>query len=231
MQISAHRLFVCACTGAAIMGITSPAAMAGENQYVSAADYVARSANHWNGMYMGADLSAIVGGAEIKRGAGNKKYNRGHGNISGGVHVGYNFAPLGGSPDGGWMFGTELGLTFTDFKHTYTDAILGRVKTRGNFVGTARLRAGYAWNKVYLYSSAGLALSDFRVRPAGNKSNALRAGLALGVGIEYAMTQNWSTRFEVNAYSFGREKYSFNGTKRKVDQGMVQAKLGVSYHF
>jgi len=199
--------------------------------YLSVDEYLNRPIEHWSGPYFGIDLSALGAASRIKRGPGVKKYHKGQGSLAAGIHFGYNFSPFGSSKDSGWMLGTEFALTFADLKNSKVDAVLGTIKTNGNFLGSTKLRAGYAWEKVFVYGSAGLGFSDFNTRPIGLKSTDINVGVTYGLGVEFAMSQNWSLRLEGNLYEFGGRSYHFNGIKRKVDQGIAQIKFGGSYRF
>ena len=187
--------------------------------------------SYWSGPYIGMDFSAGGAGSDVGRGPGTKKLNTNTGSMLIGGHTGYNFQPFGGAANSGWMLGTEIGLSYGHFNSTRTDATLGTVKFKADFLGSARLRAGYAWDQTYLYASAGLGLSNLALQPAGKRKKDITAGLTFGVGLEYAIDRNWSARIEGNIYDFSGNSYRFAGTKRKVDQGLVQVKLGISYRF
>jgi outer membrane immunogenic protein len=73
--------------------------------------------------------------------------------------------------------------------------------------GSARLRIGYAWDRVLFYATGGGTLADVQTAytaPAGSDSFAAgRLGWTLGAGIEYAIDPNWSIRAEYRYTDFG----------------------------
>ena len=102
---------------------------------------------------------------------------------------------------------------------------------KASFVGSTRIRAGYAWERFYLYGTAGLAVSDFAVKPAGNNKKEIRIGGVVGIGGELKLRDQWSMRVEALAYDFGDQDYVFSGTKRNTQQGMATFRLGLSRKF
>ncbi len=206
-------------------------ATAGETGSSVPVELFEQSVNRWSGAYIGVDLSVSGGGAEIEKGTGIKKFDLNQAAISPSGYIGYNFAPFDSSNNGGWMFGVEFALSLSGVNKRKNDAVLGTVKMKSNFLASTRLRAGYAWENVYLYTAAGLGFSDFKIEPAGNSGTDIIAGITYGLGAEYAISDNWSARLEANMYDFGERSIRFNGTKRKIDSGMGQLKLGVSYRF
>ena len=185
----------------------------------------------WQGFYTGVSLGVVGGGSEINKGAGNGRLELGQGGLGLGAHLGYNFGSVLRGANGAWMFGSEADISSASLKTTKNDAVLGNVRLRGSFVGTARLRGGYAWEKLYLYGTAGLAISDFSVQPAGSSKNEIRAGAVIGLGAEFKLRDRWTMRAEALSFGFGEEEYVFSGSKRKVDLGMATLRLGISRKF
>ncbi len=85
-----------------------------------------------------------------------------------------------------------------------------------SWLGTVRLRAGYAADRVLLYVTGGLAYGnvDYSLRTsevqgngdtlffAGSRSQT-KAGYTFGAGVEYALTNNWIIRGEYLYYNLG----------------------------
>lgn len=67
-------------------------------------------------------------------------------------------------------------------------------------------------------------------RPA-RADNDIRAGLSLGVGAEYAFSDDWTARLEAVGYRFGDDKHCFAGTGRTVDFDMAKVRVGLSRRF
>ena len=184
----------------------------------------------WQGFYMGGDLAALGAGGSIKKGAGQADFEPGQGSLAPNLHLGYNLASsLHGRS--GWMMGTELGLTGAGFDEKKSDAVLGDVKLDGSFLATTRLRAGYVFDKLFVYGSAGLAFTDMTVRPANKKNNSIAVGPTLGFGGEYKFTDEWSMRVEAQSYLLPDDKYTFNGTPRTVERALGAISVGFSKKF
>ncbi len=186
--------------------------------------------NLWQGFYMGGDLGLAGAGGTVKKGAGQKDFDFSQGIISPGLHLGYNFASSlhNGS---GWMLGTEIDLAYTGFNDRKNDPLLGNVSLDGSFLATTRLRAGYVFDRLFVYGAVGLAFTDMNMRPVGTKGYTVSAGPSLGLGAEYKFTDDWSMRVEAQNHFLPNLSYSFSGTTRKVKRGMGSISVGFSRKF
>ncbi len=93
------------------------------------------------------------------------------------------------------------------FQGTY---LINDGRDHGNYFGTVRARLGFAANRALFYVTGGLAYGEsgrastatFASAPAGNAAiytssrRGDRIGFAVGAGIEYAVSNNWSVRGE-----------------------------------
>jgi len=82
------------------------------------------------------------------------------------------------------------------------------MSTKMDWLTTARVRAGYAQDNWLLYTTAGVALEENKTTlttPNGFvcgshglfcTGSARKAGAALGLGVEYGLTPNWSAKLE-----------------------------------
>jgi len=118
--------------------------------------------------------------------------------------------------------------------------------------GSLRARAGYAWNRLLLYGTGGLAFANFNLQSsiggqdasgdyyfaAANDRSMLRLGWTLGAGVEYAIAPRWSALAEWRYSDFGHitetpTSFSTGGLYyrggRHVTQDQVQ--VGFSYKF
>jgi outer membrane immunogenic protein len=122
-----------------------------------------------------------------------------------------------------------------------------------NFLGTARIRAGYAFDNVLLYATGGLAF-----RNASKQGNILvtdatpvtvanfvpgkqasNVGYAVGAGLEYAIDSNWSVKGEYMYHNFGKKNIvltdavnapGFSYNSKSVNSIHVM-RIGLNYHF
>ena len=134
----------------------------------------------WNGFGSGADPSgAMIGGT-----------------------AGYNWqAP--GSP---WVFGLEGDIDWTNIKGTFTDATCpAGCQTKNNWLGTARGRLGFAWDRVMPYITGGLAVGDVEVNQVGFPgTHDTKVGWSAGAGVEAAFAGNWTAKLEYLHVDLGR---------------------------
>jgi outer membrane immunogenic protein len=164
----------------------------------------------------------------------------------GGAQAGYNFQT------GAFVYGVEADISVADAKKkaSYLGS-LGALTTAQSdlrWLGTARLRAGYAIDRLLVYGTGGLAFGDVKNRanvfaPGGNlaywgSKSDTRAGWTLGGGLEYAVTNNVTVKGEYLYYNLGKKTVALNpttgvgdnfGAKFKNDGHIVRA--GVNWKF
>lgn len=161
----------------------------------------------------------------------------------GGVQAGYNWQ------SGMFVTGVEADINYVDAKKSATYISLLRpvttVKSDMNWLGTARVRAGVAIDRLFLYGTGGLAFGQVKNSAAiysfnggplaywGSK-NDTRMGWTLGAGAEYAITNNLTVKGEYLYYNLGKKTIAVNpttlvgpnfGAKFKNDGHIVRAGL------
>lgn len=139
--------------------------------------------------------------------------------FAGGVHLGYNwqFAPS-------WVVGIEGDWQFTGIDASEQDPIrnaAGAIFNANQFttlsrdvdwLASARARLGFAWDRVLVYATGGIAWGKFdyfgyteSVPPAAvwtTSIDSVKTGCVLGGGLEWAFTKNWLLRVEYLFYRF-----------------------------
>jgi len=176
----------------------------------------------WTGCYIGGHVGAgtmrdsnttdgsVVSGLELSLlGGGNN--GTGTGAIAGG-QVGCNYQ------DGNFVFGLEgegywSGIkTTTGFSLPNEVTVTETAKNKNDFSIAAR--AGIAFDRTFVYGKAGWVWGafDFGFNEAVNgdgitvlsvaQSGNLN-GLLLGVGVEHALTRNWTVKLEYNFLNYG----------------------------
>jgi outer membrane immunogenic protein len=126
---------------------------------------VYRNLFNWTGFYAGVHAGWGWGDAN-------------NGDLSGyalGAQVGYNFQMVSGL-----TFGVETDLTLSGID----GASAGGVFT-ADYIGTFRGRIGYAFDRVLIYGTGGLAYAGGDLRVGGLSSDQTHVGYALGLGIEH----------------------------------------------
>ena len=123
----------------------------------SAKDYGYAAVNmpaQWSGFYVGAGLSGAFGGPQVS----SPKLKLADDGAAGGVlTLGYNWQ------FGSWVVGAEGNVTYSELKHTGSDAVLGSVTASEQDFGSFQLRGGYAFGNLLVYGTAGVELSHYKV--------------------------------------------------------------------
>lgn len=187
--------------------------------------------DNWTGPYLGLTLGAQATAATIDDGANGEDLDLDDSGLSIGVLGGYNFSPFGRSESGQWLIGAEVDAQFLGSDDSASDSVLGTATLDSSWVASTRVRAGYAWENLHLYGTAGLALSDIQVETRGDDDDGVRAGLALGLGAEYAINEHWSGRLEGMSYSFGEDDRRISGSDHDIGIGAAVIRIGVSRRF
>ena len=130
---------------------------------------------NWGGWYAGLNLG---GGWDDVSGV-----------VFGG-QIGYNWQA------GNWVFGVETDLQYSGQDGSF--AVGGTsVSNELDWFGTFRGRIGWAvWDRWLPYFTGGLAYGGRSLRVGGVSNDDTAIGWAIGVGVDYAITPNWSARLE-----------------------------------
>lgn len=187
--------------------------------------------DNWTGPYVGLTLGAQGTAASIDNGANGEDLDLDDGGLAIGLVGGYNFSPFGRSESGQWLIGAEVDAQFLGSDDSANDSVLGTATLDSSWLASTRVRAGYAWEHLHLYGTAGLALSDIHVETVGDDDDGVRAGLALGFGAEYAINEDWSGRLEGISYSFGEDDRRIAGSDHDIGIGAAVIRIGVSRRF
>lgn len=173
---------------------------------------------NWTGAYVGANAGYRWMNADVTGGAdGNRSLK--DSSVFGGVQVGYNWQA------GSFVYGLESDIGFGKASDNYTgvDSYSARIQTEG----TTRARAGVAFDRFFLYGTAGLAYADVKSTHNGSSKDDWRFGWTAGGGLEYAVTNNISLKGEYLYADYGNEKVG--GTKQDISSNLVR--VGVNYKF
>ena len=104
--------------------------------------------------------------------------------------------------------------------------------------GSLRGRAGYAFNRLLIYATAGFNIADvrhdYRTDLVSGSRHLLVAEPTVGVGLEYALTDRWSGLLEYRLSGVGTPRETspvLASTIVRHDAGAATITAGVSYHF
>jgi outer membrane immunogenic protein len=124
--------------------------------------------------------------------------------------------------------------------------------SRNRWDGAISLRSGFAFERAFIYGKLGVVWGKFEYAIDASNNNpstftsrgdATFTGLLIGAGFEYALTDNWTTKFEYNYLDYGNKVVDFaftdcnfgvcvSGTERfTVKEVKHIAKVGVNYKF
>lgn len=161
----------------------------------------------------------------------------------GGIHAGYN------QQYESFVFGVEGDLDLSGINGSQRSAVgaegatISSLSLRSTWQGSVRARIGYAFDRLLIYGTGGVAFGNAKVHgfvdgPAGTFSGSQSktlVGWTAGAGAEYAFDDHWIGRLEVRYTDFGKSTYRLigpNGTLRfKSGFDDTMALAGVSYKF
>jgi outer membrane immunogenic protein len=187
-----------------------------------AAPASAQSPQRWNGPYVGVNLGhgwADAGGSvTVFDSGGSPIYGPAGFSIDasgtfGGVQAGFN------RRIGNFFYGLEGDLQTADISGSTSISGAGFsyvASASVDWFATARVRAGYASNRMLIYGTGGLAFGnvdlDATFKTGGTtvhlSDNATHVGLVLGAGMELALRSNWSLKIEYQYLNFGSQSAS-----------------------
>lgn len=197
---------------AAAMTIVSVPALAADmpaRRMPVKAPIVQSAAYNWSGFYIGVHAGYAWG--ELTSANDATIDHEPSGGLFGG-QIGYNWQ------SGQFVFGVEADLAYSTVKGEDTTTF-GAFTIIGDhdmkYLGTARLRAGLAHDRLLFYVTGGFAWSKVvgRLNVVGviTDSDTLNlTGWTAGGGIEYALTQNFTVRVEYLYVDFQKETTTMN---------------------
>jgi outer membrane immunogenic protein len=181
--------------------------------YKSHAPYMAPVFN-WTGCYVG-----VHGGGGAMRDSFTDQ--TGTGGLAGG-QLGCNYQ------DGNWVFGAEgegywSGIKATSASSVNSEGVRDTVDTKNKYDFSIAARAGIAFDRTLVYGKAGWVWGQFDFLSSDTNFNGVGVpptirtssasgtldGLLLGVGIEHAITNNWTVKLEYNFLKYGSKELSF----------------------
>lgn len=211
----------------------------------------------WNGFYVGAQLGYAWGSDQtVIKAAGSPfvlaapDYDTN--GFVGGVHAGFNYqtGPIVAGIEG------DLELTGADGNagfvggRSFPGYHIGS-SSEINFQGSLRARAGWAFDRVMVYGTGGLAFASVKnsygaILPARNIFGAPRGiygsshdevhwGWTLGAGVEYAISNNLTARAEYRYTNFNtfdnQPSFLVAGGVAEQEPDFHTLRIGTSYKF
>jgi len=191
----------------------------------------------WQGFYAGGEIGGSWARSKVRAWDstdGGTLSTKPDGFI-GGLYAGYNF-----DAGNNIILGIDTDFLWTDVdgKGGWSNDALtveGRVKQK--WVGSTRVRVGYAADRWLPYVAGGVAYSrintSVNVADREYSKNKTRAGWTVGAGVDYAMTDNVLLRVEYRYTDFGRKTYHINNadTDARIKYNSNDIRVGVAYKF
>jgi outer membrane immunogenic protein len=209
----------------------------------------------WSGCYVGLHVGA---GWQVS-------------NFTGGEVVTDTLIPSGPTESGiGWLGGGQAGCnvqwqafviglegevwgsTLHDRFFDQFGSFTAEANSRNRWDAAISVRSGVAFDRAFVYGKLGAVWGKFDYDEhvasgfffsASSTGSATITGVLIGVGFEYALTDNWTTKFEYNYIDYGNKIVEFaetecivafcvSGTFRQTVKERKQlAKLGINYKF
>jgi len=153
---------------------------------------------NWGGVYFGINGGygfgdstwSITTGCTIGCTTGSFK-------INGGI-VGSTFGA--NYQAGPFVFGVEADIDWSDISGSSGANVCTGCKTTNDWLGTARLRSGFALDRAFFFATGGGAFGDIKASlPAalgGGSNDSTQFGWTAGAGVEVAFAQNWTSKLE-----------------------------------
>ncbi|QEN84945.1 porin family protein [Labrys sp. KNU-23] len=247
MKMKLWTLPVMACAAVVIGAMSTGMAMAADlaPQPTEPVAPIA-TAYDWTGFYVGAQAGYGWGTAhEVVNGVlpifqpEAIVTNRPKG-VFGGLHAGYNYQ-FGGN----FVLGAEADINISAMKSSdkpvtpagliavagYPVPLAGNTKQK--WFGSARLRAGYAFDRFLPYVTGGIAYGDVTAGFNGINGNQVTAsvsqakvGWTVGAGLEYAFTDHLTARVEYRYSAYGKANKFV--TDSRGSQGWLPTELKVN---
>jgi outer membrane immunogenic protein len=186
----------------------------------------------WTGFYVGAHAGYGTGSSDLFIDA------KGGGDIGdwssdgffGGAQIGYN------QQFGGFVIGAEIDGSFSGIEGDLSFADESIAETELTWFGTARLRAGFAWDRALFYATGGVAFGEVENTVALGSDDSVSGsdtsvGWTAGLGMEYAITDNWSAKVEYLHVDLGENNFSVDDTDVEFSNAFDLFRIGVNYRF
>ena len=204
-----------------------------------------RPAIDWTGAYVGLDLGGAWhdGSSETLTNVAIHSFDDfddvlgGGGGLLAGIHAGYDVQY------GNLVMGGVVEAALANIDETFDDGANDvLVESQIDYVAAAKVRFGYAVDRMLFYGTVGGAMTNYEIVVTDRIDDRTGAidqtlyGYVLGGGAEYAMTENVSVRLDYSFHDFGSQRYDFNDVNidfEDEDVGLTLQtfKLGISYRF
>jgi len=192
------------------------------------------AAHDWSGFYLGGHFGYSRGNFDL---SSDTNSTGSFGALHSGVQAGYNYML-----SSHWLIGVEADMSFPNFLQTddivWTKPAMNNttVTEKLDYIGRLRGRAGYSFNRLLLYGTAGYSWSQARfIQVPGSLSDEekilrTRSGWTVGVGAELALSPGWSARLEYLHDQFAAMNATFlSGTRVESKFDLHSLRVGLNW--
>jgi outer membrane immunogenic protein len=202
----------------------------------------------WSGLYAGVHIGYAAGRSNLfiagggLGGATDLDSSVDPDGFIGGVHIGANY-----QMENSFVLGAEADISYSNIDGLTTldgggGGFSTLLKSELKWSGSARLRAGYAFDRTLPFITAGVAAAKYELIAvsAGGPGGEItlhsdsHVGWTVGAGIEHAFTDRWIARAEYRYSDFGSQDLSVAAglpTETSVDLQTQDIRVGLSYKF
>jgi outer membrane immunogenic protein len=179
----------------------------------------------WSGFYLGAAGGYGWGGSTHSDPVGGAN---GRFDVSGGLvggTAGYNWQA------GRAVFGVEGDLSWAGLDGLGSSAA-GVLSGNLNWLGTGRVRAGYAVDAYLFYVTGGAAVGRSQAAGGGFSGRDTQLGWTVGGGVEAKLSQNWTAKLEYLYVDLG-DKNTYSNASGPVSTTLTShiVRVGLNYKF
>jgi outer membrane immunogenic protein len=203
----------------------------------------------WSGCYVGVHVGAgwQVSSFAVGEGSGISVPASGIGGVGGvqaGCNVQWRMFVIG-------LEGEFWGSTLYDRDFFQSGSNTSESTSRNRYDGAISVRSGVAFDRAFIYGKLGAVWGKFdydstftsTFSSATVTGSSTITGVLIGVGFEYALTDNWTTKFEYNLIDYGNKIVDFTETgcnpagcdilvfRQTVKEQKQLAKIGINYKF
>jgi outer membrane immunogenic protein len=188
----------------------------------------------WTGGYVGLQAGYGWGDSHLLV-TGNGNYaDPDPDGFVGGIYGGYNYQLANN-----FVLGTDIDLNYSNVKgngdgYFPSGVLFGGVTVNGDlkWSGSARVRAGYAMDRLLPYIAGGVAFGRYEVRADDHglvtADQRTMIGWTFGAGVDYAFTDKLVGRLEYRYTDYGHKTFA---DVYDVDLKTSELRIGLAYKF
>lgn len=184
----------------------------------------------WTGLYIGVQGGYAGGTADAQSGpltGFNQSYNYDTDGFIGGAHAGFNWQRQN------LVYGIETDLEGSGIGGSGTGSLGLAHDTDVRWIGSTRGRLGIAYDRTLFYATAGWAYGDVKIDKGFASYSEVRNGWTAGAGVEYAIGDRMTARFEYRYTDLGSGN-STSAAANSIDRSDVDfhaVRAGLSFKF